>query len=263
MKRSMYPFSLVLLAVLIISISNSFAAGSGGGGSTKSNSCKDIWSCSEWSSCSKDNLMTRTCELTGACETDATLKPIEQQSCTYVSKLVSRLKCGNLGTSKQRIECRLGLSENDLQKELEIAYLPEECRNGKSQDKEDCVLIYSKSQKCWKLPIGEGRNNCVKEVLGIKDLKEEKNACGTNNGCLAGLKKKAFYMIKFKIYDLEERTEDLMDKGIIIKEQASEVIAKLEDEKTKFNNARTKEDKKKVILEVKKLWTDFINGLKK
>ena len=241
-----------------------FAAGSGGGGSVKNapTCTEDIWSCTEWEKCQKDGAQTRKCYLVDDCPNVNTPKPAETGSCAYVSETLYSLKCHNLGTMKERVECRLRLTDADLKKELQIAYLPEECRAlNNDAEKEDCVLLYSKSQQCWGLPIGNLRNNCLKKILDIKDIKEEKQSC-KNPACFASLKKKSYALIKFGFYDLEERAENLYEKGLISKEKAAEIITELEQDKVAFNQAASKEQRKQVILETKKSWNEFVLSLK-
>ena len=48
------------------------------------------------------------------------------------------------------------------------------------------------------------------------NVKEDKIACRFDNDCLKSLKKRAYSLIKFRFYDLEERTEDLYKETIII-----------------------------------------------
>lgn len=260
LKSLVVYFFVFLIAVVPFAES----AGGGGGGSTKTTpSCtEDIWSCGFWSKCQKDGTQTRTCTLSYDCPSADTKKPAEVESCNYISNMIASLKCHNLGTIKERVACRLGLTDADLRNELEIAYLPEECRAlNNDADKEDCVMIYSKSQQCWTLPIKK-RSNCLKQIFDIKDLKNERVSC-KNPSCFATIKKKAYMLIKFKFYDLEERAEMLYDNKLITKEQAADIIAKLEENKIAFNGAKTKEERKQIILETKKLWNNFIFEVKK
>lgn len=252
----------VILSIFIIPLA--FAAGSGGGGSVKNTpSCtEDTWSCTEWEKCQKSGLQTRKCYLVDDCPNVNTPKPAEAGSCAYVSDMLASLKCHNLATMKERVGCRLGLADADLKKDLQIAYLPEECRALSSDaEKEDCVLLYSKSQQCWSLPIGSSRNNCLIKILDIGDTGKEKQSC-KDAACVATLKKKSYALIKFAFYDLEERAEGLYKKGFISKEKAAEIIAKLEEQKIAFNKAASKEQKKQVILETKNLWKEFASSVK-
>lgn len=246
--QKLKSFAAFFFVFLTVVVPFAESAGGGGGGSARTTpSCtEDIWNCSSWSKCQKDGTQTRTCALSYDCPSADTEKPAEVESCAYLSNIISSLKCYNLGAIKERVACRLGLSDNDLRNELKIAYLPEECRAlSNDADKEDCVMIYSKSQQCWTLPINQ-RSNCLRQILDIKDLK-----------------KKAYTLIKFRFYDLEERAEMLYEKNLITKEQAADIIANIEEKKIAFNGAKSKGERKQIILETKKLWRDFIFDIKK
>ena len=261
MKNNVPIFFAIILIFLIPS---AFAAGSGGGGSVKSApACTEAtWSCAGWEKCQKDGIQTRTCYLVDDCHNVNTPRPAETGSCAYVSEMLASLKCHNLATLKERVECRLGLSDADLKKELQIAYLPEECRAlGNDAEKEDCILLYSKSQQCWSLPVGKERSSCLRKILDIVNTKEEKQSC-KNPACFAAVKKKAYALIKFSFYDLEERAEELYGKNLVSKEKAIEIIAELEGKKTDFNQAASKEQRRQIILDAKKLWNEFVLSAK-
>jgi len=256
---------IIVLLILVILIPISSAAGSGGGGSSKKPTCtEDLWTCTDFGECSSDGMQSRKCTHTVDCASADTTKPSEKESCVYVSQVLSSLKCGNLKTMRDRVHCRLGLEESELQKELEIRYLPEECRSIPSiNERENCVLLYARSQKCWHLSIGEERMNCLRDVLDLKNIKDQKDACKNNSACLSSLRKNVYSLIKFRLYDLEERAEELIEKGIITTEQAADIISALEEKKLEFNKATTKEQRKQVIQDVKLLWREFIAQIKK
>ncbi|MBI2145739.1 hypothetical protein HYU22_00165 [Candidatus Woesearchaeota archaeon] len=143
---------VVLMLFLLLMSPVALSAGGGGGGSSRSTpvvTCtEDTWSCSQWSPCTKESRQSRTCTLTNDCATANTPKPVESGSCTYVSALVASLKCTNLGTLRKRVECRLGLSDAELNQELKIQYLPEECRTITDPDTKDaCIKLYAAFRK--------------------------------------------------------------------------------------------------------------------
>ncbi len=255
----------VLMVLLLLPIT--FSAGSGGGGSTSSsstvNQCpQDTWVCTSWSACQKDGTQARTCKLAENCNR-GTPKPVETASCTYVSELVASLKCMNLQTLKQRVDCRLGLNDSDLRTELQIAYLPEECRALYDPDEKDaCIKLYSDSQPCWKLPQGEQRRDCLRHILNILDIEKHKQYCGQGAACLIDLRRKVYALIKFSFYDLEERTEDLYKDGKITRQQAVEIISQLEVEKMNFNQATSKQQRQQIIKGTKDIWRDFAGHIK-
>ncbi len=275
---------LFMLSVFIIFVSTImpfvFAAGGGGGGdgggsggssssssSSGGSSCKvDIWTCTDWTACDRYNhTQARTCELTKDCPGDNSVKPVEFATCEYVSDLLGKLKCQKIDIMRDRIACRLSLTEEEQAQELELQYLPEECRPiANIDDKEQCVQTYAKLQKCWMFPDGDVRINCVKEQIGLKSLDVAKKNCAEKEGtyksiCLNEINKLQYWIIKFRFYDLEERAEKLMESNPDLKKAiVIDFITAVEEKKLEFNQAATKEKKKQIILEVRELWKDFV-----
>ena len=178
------------------------------------------------------------------------------------------LKCGHLSTVRERVDCRLKLERDELYEENELLYLPEECRALEGDEQDKCIENYQKTQRCWKFPVGDARINCVKENLKLKTLKEEKESCKNKTGderkiCVNDYKKKAFDLVKFRFYDLEERAEELKEKEIADEEDVINLVSALEEKKAEFNNTSTIKEKKRIILEVRQLWKDFVRKVKK
>lgn len=201
------------------------------------------------------------------CNEVETSRPSEKEKCEYVSLQLKKLKCSNLATTKDRVKCRLALSENELDEELKISYLPEECRAMKNDaDKENCVFLYGNVQKCWSYQ-GEQRIGCVKGILNLKSAKDEVMACkqlnesGTGK-CMQEAKAKVFNLVKFRLYELEERAEEYLEEGKINQEEAAEFIAKVEEKKKEFNDESAIEGKKQIVLEVRELWKEFRKKVK-
>lgn len=177
------------------------------------------------------------------------------------------LKCGNLGTLRERVECRIELSEYDLDTELTLEYLPEECRAISNEGlKSSCIQRYKSVQQCWQQPIGPSRISCVKRQFNLGDIKSEKATCLASNPdnkdtCLLELEDKVYSLVKFRIYDLEERAEELLERGAN-EDVVVTLVTDLEGKKLEFNEAGTIEDKKNVIREVKTIWREFILKVK-
>ena len=253
---------VVIVLLLLLTFPLALAAGGGGGGSSRSTPViictEDTWNCSSWGPCDKEGQQTRICTLTNDCATVDTSTPVESARCTHVSALVASLQCTNLGTLRKRVECRLGLSDTELNRELKISYLPEECRTIADADKKDaCIKLYSDSQPCWKLPQGNQRMSCLQETLHLKSIEDEKRACAGDTACVQDLRMKVYALIKFRFYDLEERAEELYEDGVITKSQATDIIARLEEQKIKFNAATTKQQRQDSIVETKLVWQEF------
>ena len=174
------------------------------------------------------------------------------------------VKCGNLNTIKERVKCRLELKDYELSQEQGLNYLPEECR--KLTFRKECISRYEQSQKCWKFPVGDERINCVKDNLNLGNIKNEIAICNIKTSkdkteCRELIEEKVYDLIKFRFYDLEERAEGLIDKGVNT-ELVADFVSEIELKKIEFNDAKTKEEKKEIILEVRKIWIDFIKKAK-
>ena len=173
----------------------------------------------------------------------------------------SSLNCADKPTSRERIKCRVELETESPSEKL--SYVPEECREKKGEERALCFTTYAIVQKCRRLPGREARENCVKKEIRLSTLAEEKFSCKKSSdeaSCKEDLKKKVFTLAKFRIYDLEQKAQDLMKKGFD-KEKTLDLIALLEEKKQGFDSSSLKE-KKQTLLEVKKSWLDFFNQAK-
>ena len=177
------------------------------------------------------------------------------------------LKCGNLSALKERVSCRLDLEKEEQEEELELYYLPEECRSLSGSQRGLCIARYKSVQTCWKFPVGNERISCVKRAIKLENLQQQKEICNVKTGnektqCKKELKDKGYSLIKWHFYDLEERAEEFMVRGLVDKAVVADFIEKTEQNKAKFNEARTKEERKEVILSVKEDWKGFTNTIK-
>ena len=178
----------------------------------------------------------------------------------------SGLKCFEEGDIEDRVRCRLNLSRVELRKEYKLEYLPEECRTiDNMTERQQCVRRYAKLQKCWKF-IGDERMRCVDHELNITKIKEQKRECNLldeneKQECKKRLKDNVYHRIKFKFYNLEEKAERFLDRGWVDQETVTVFIANLEIKKAEFNEATTKEEKRKVILGVRELWKEFLKSV--
>ena len=80
--------------------------------------------------------------------------------------------------------------------------------------------------------------------------------------CIREVKNKNYDLIKWRFYDLEERAEDFMTRGLADKEPVVDFIVKTEENKVKFNEADSKEKRKNIILDVRKDWKSFVNKIR-
>lgn len=179
-------------------------------------------------------------------------------STSNVSPSSRTFLCHELETLRERVRCRLALTEDQRYTELRVNFLPEECRPMEGTRREECIETYDSVQKCWKFPEGEARVNCVKGVIGFTNIEGEKRKCAGSPdaaACHEKIKKNAFTLIKFRFYDLEERAEELYEKN---PELVSNLVADLELKKQEFNSA-TLQEKRNIILQVRSIWKGFVS----
>ncbi len=172
---------------------------------------------------------------------------------------------------RDRIFCRLNLAPAGIARELELQYLPEECRVLKDEEAEEaeeaCEERYKSFKPCWNVPAGTKRFECARNVLKLGPaLADEVKACQSRTGqdqaaCKAAVKDKVFAMIKFRFYDLEERAERLAERGADL-EAVADLEALIEEQKQKFNSAKTMAERRQIILSVRNAWRDFILKVK-
>ncbi len=136
-----------------------------------------------------------------------------------------QLSCGAQATIQERVQCR-PLEE---------------------KPKQVCIINYEAVQPCWKQPIGKERIQCVRERL--QDVVQGNE--------------QAYAVIKFRFYDLEERTEEFLEKEKSTTEDTVAFITALEQEKLNFNTAQTKEERKTIILNVRALWKEYVTKVER
>ncbi len=142
-------------------------------------------------------------------------------------------------------------------------YLPEECRPLTSGKKETCVARYRALQPCWKNPVGLERSRCAAEKLELKgtiaaQLKECLKKQGADRAvCQAAVRDKVFAMIKFRLYDLSERAEDLIEKGVS-RDVVGDLVVAMETNKQTFNGATSYAARQKILNNARASWKKFV-----
>jgi hypothetical protein len=162
----------------------------------------------------------------------------------------------------------LGLSYEGIERELAIQYLPEECRAMPAQGgRNACVARYKSFEPCWGIPAGETRFACARTALRIGGLvSDEAKACEGETGteqasCKATIREKAYAMVKFRIYDLAERAEELLERGAR-PETVANFVALAEQKKQEFNAAKTSDERKNIVNTVRAAWREFLDNVK-
>lgn len=164
----------------------------------------------------------------------------------------TNLKCSELRTARERIKCRINLPF-----ETELNYLPEECRELAGLQRARCVTNYQTVQRCFEFENDVAKVDCAKKNLVLTIVAEEKSKCANNTTCIDELKGKVFDLVKFRIYNLEYKAQELKEKGVS-EELILDFITAAEQKKVEFNNAQTIAEKKQIVQDVIKLWKDFV-----
>jgi hypothetical protein len=170
--------------------------------------------------------------------------------------------CFDHSTIEERVKCRLNLDEGERAYELKVQFLPEECRALFGAQRDECIKVYDNVQRCWMFPEGASRVGCVRDSLDFTSIASESTNCesATNKTeCIDRLKKNVFSLIKFRIYDLEERAEELHREYPYL---VAKFVTDLEKKKQEFNDAATIAGKRQVILGVRELWKNFVAEVK-
>ena len=166
---------------------------------------------------------------------------------------------------QDRIACRLNLAPAGISRELQIQYLPEECRViTNAAEKKDCVDRYRSFAPCWNIPEGEERFACASKMLNLgASVADALRACGSGNqtNCFADVREKTYYMIKFRFYDLEQRAEALALRGADLQAVAG-FETTVELKKQAFDNAKSDDERRQVILDIRAAWQNFITAVK-
>lgn len=179
------------------------------------------------------------------------LPPAEQPAAAVSGET---LKCGGYLEVRDRVQCRLRLREE--QKNEYENFFPEECHSWEDQEK--CVALYRLVQGCWRLPANTARIACLRGKVGITTVVSEKAACRGDAGCLTALRENVYTLIKLRLYNLEETAEELTDEGKITEAQLTDFVVKMEESKSAFNQAQTKEERRAVILQARKYWIELM-----
>ncbi|MBI4407017.1 MAG: hypothetical protein HY565_00775 [Candidatus Kerfeldbacteria bacterium] len=217
---------------------------------------QDVWECDDWSSsCDQYGNEERTCSLVTDCTTDTTtVQPDTFQPCSH-------LQCGDKPELRDRVSCRLNLTPLAMSRELEIEYLPEECRAiTAAAAQATCIERYQSFQPCWEFTTSDERIECAKDVLGLSaTLTDDINACASAE-CLANLQDRVYQLIKFRLYELEERAEELAEQGANL-DTVTDFVVLVIEQKIAFNQATSFEQRRQAILAVRAGWQTFVTAV--
>lgn len=173
------------------------------------------------------------------------------------------LKCGGYLSINDRVKCRLNLRE-DEEDEYEN-FFPEYCR-AVDEDQESCVATYRAIGTCWQFQNGPSRVSCVKQQLNLGDIATEKAACDLFTGeeqrtCVDALTEKVYDLVEFRLYNLEEEAERLLDKNRLSQDAVVTFIVGIEGSKVAFHEAKTLQEKKAVIKDAQHAWRELMKSV--
>jgi hypothetical protein len=165
---------------------------------------------------------------------------------------------------RERVVCRLGLAPAGMARENELQYLPELCRAQAAGPARDaCIALYKDFDLCWSAPSLDERVACAKGVLGLEsNIREQMIAClekeePESTVCADKLRQKVYDLVLFRLYDLEERAEDLLERSVPI-DAVADLVVEIEQKKIAFKAATTKEARRQAVLDVRAAWLQFV-----
>ncbi|MBL4694355.1 hypothetical protein JKY72_03215 [Candidatus Gracilibacteria bacterium] len=166
--------------------------------------------------------------------------------------------CHDLGDRPARIRCRLQKSADDLKAEFAVRYMPEEC--AALGDDADCAARYKSLYPCWAEDPGSDRIKCVKRILDLpQKLVSVDDFCGEDAGCRDEYVGKVHNLIKYRMYDAEERAQKFYEAGRLDLDVVVDFVDFIAESKGDFNNARTKAERVAVIKDVMKEWKKVVS----
>lgn len=217
---------------------------------------EDSFSCTSWGECQEDNHQERTCALVSDCPNVLSPWPEERKACEYTSPLVREAKC-TMDYLGDRIACRIELNASDVVPDLAMAYIPEECITLQgSKAIENCTRDMGRFTQCRQFPYGQQRVRCAKQVIGLHNTTPFN--CTNNTLACDTWKSQIVRLTLFRMDELAVRAQDLYQHGRIPKEHTVTFIAEVERRKENFRLATSYSERRRAILEVRKLWQDLL-----
>lgn len=217
----------------------------------------DDYQCEDWGICEEDGRQRRSCSLKDNCSNSPAL-PEQERICPGI-------QCGHLDTLKERVECRLKLSESEAKKEKKILYSPEYCRIEEgAQEKAECINLYWALERCWAMPAGEKRQKCGWEETEMEAFAEKKVTCAgqevlQQTACYAELKEIVKNWMLFEMYELEFLAESLWEANRVAFEDVVELDLFVEAQKVKIDQNKSIKSWKQIIKETQEEWQLFVN----
>lgn len=167
-------------------------------------------------------------------------------------------------TQLERIRCRLDLKKEYVQ---DVRYTPEECWGMDTSARQSCIQRYRLFQTCRTLETDEGRAACIRPKLGLNGTLEAILAdCRTRFGtsralCVQQVKEAVFNLVKFRMYNLEYKTEEFLDAGMN-RTEGEVILVKIAQAKIAFDQAITMDQRRAAIRQLQQDWEAFTQKAK-
>ncbi|HLC48752.1 MAG TPA: PEGA domain-containing protein [Candidatus Norongarragalinales archaeon] len=160
-----------------------------------------------------------------------------------------------------RVKCRLDLPE--AERALKVPYVPEDCRRDDNESARACLATYDLLNPCHKEADAKAKDACARGKLGLGgNMHVEKQKCdalppgNSKVECDAGLRRKLYALVIFRIDDLGRKAEMLRVMGVN-ENLTIDFISRIEEGKKEFADAGGLERRKKAIWDVKRIWGDY------
>lgn len=168
--------------------------------------------------------------------------------------------CYELEDLKERINCRLNKTEEELEEE---PYSPEGCRTRSEAWQEKCKELYTKIYPCYEKPVGDNRISCLKDEIGLPNkLKKLSDECETQDPeCIEAYTKQIVNLVGARFYDAEERVEDWFADGEIDQETTVDFLVFITEAKWDLYNAESNSERMEVVERVDEEWEKLVSSL--
>ncbi|MEM4295313.1 MAG: hypothetical protein QXS91_00695 [Candidatus Anstonellales archaeon] len=194
-------------------------------------------------------------------------KAVEQNK-TNESKAI-KLKCdpSSYTTMSARIKCFLSLSDEDVKN---VNYTPEECILKQSEtDKNKCIEKYRLFQTCRPKPsTDKEREKCILPKLNISgSVRQEVEMCKSQqrqdliNICMSKIREKVLDMVKFRVYNLVYKAQELKGLGVP-EDKVISILEKVNNAKIALEKANSNDERIAILEGLKADWQAFSDDAK-
>ena len=175
------------------------------------------------------------------------------------------LLCAEYLRLSDRVRCRAKLTPEELARQEQVQYLPEECRAiPVMENRAACIQRYRDVHGCRNLVSAGSRIFCAARVLNYPSaVSLEITACqkitfkSEQAECVLAVRQRIYAMIIFRMAELGVRANELKLSGAPA-EQISAFLIAQEQAVVNFSQAETKEHRRAAILGLRSSWQTFV-----